>query len=47
MVYKLCREAGKGWRRLDGAKYIPLVEAGIKFAGIKFVNGERTDDAAA
>lgn len=42
MVYTLCREAEKGWRRLDGSKYIPLVEAGIKF-----VNGEQADDAAA
>lgn len=42
MVYKLCREAEKGWRRLDGSKLIPLVEAGIKF-----VNGERVDGNAA
>jgi len=42
MVYKLCREAEKRWRRLDGSKYIPLVEAGIKF-----VNGEQVNDAAA
>jgi transposase-like protein len=42
MVYKLCREAEKGWRRLDGYKLIPLVEAGKKF-----VNGEQVDEAAA
>jgi putative transposase len=42
MVYKLCREAEKSWRRLDGSKYIPLVEAGIKF-----VNGEQVRDTAA
>lgn len=42
MVFKLCREAEKGWRRLDGFKFIPLVEAGIKF-----VNGEQVQDAAA
>jgi putative transposase len=42
MVYKLCREAEQGWRKLDGFKFIPLVEAGIKF-----VNGERVADAAA
>jgi transposase-like protein len=42
MVYKLCREAEQGWRKLDGSKFIPLVEAGIKF-----VNGERVDEAAA
>lgn len=42
MVYKLCREAEQGWRKLGGFKLIPLVEAGIKF-----VNGERIDEAAA
>ena len=42
MVYKLCREAEQGWRKLDGFKFIPLVEAGIKF-----VNGEQVDEAAA
>jgi putative transposase len=42
MVYKLCREAEQSWRKLDGFKLIPLVEAGIKF-----VNGERVDEAAA
>jgi transposase-like protein len=42
MVYKLCREAEKGWRRLDGFKFIPLVEAGIKF-----VNGVQVDEKAA
>lgn len=42
MVYKLCREAEHSWRKLDGFKFIPLVEAGIKF-----VNGERVDEAAA
>ena len=42
MVYKLCREAEKGWRRLAGYKLISLVEAGIKF-----VNGEQVDEAAA
>jgi len=42
MVYKLCREAELGWRKLDGFKFIPLVEAGIKF-----VNGEQVDGVAA
>ena len=42
MVYKLCREAEQGWRKLDGFKLIPLVEAGVKF-----VNRERVDEAAA
>jgi putative transposase len=41
MVYKLCREAEQSWRKLDGFKFIPLVEAGIKF-----VNGERVDEVA-
>lgn len=42
MVYKLCREAEKGWRKLDGFKLISLV-----VAGKKFVNGEQVDDTAA
>ena len=42
MVYKLCREAEQGWRKLTGFKLIHLVEAGIKF-----VNGEQVQDAAA
>ncbi len=42
MVYKLCKEAEQGWRKLDGFKYIPLVEAGVKF-----VNGELFDETAA
>ena len=42
MVCKLCREPEQSWRKLDGFKFIPLVEAGVKF-----VNGERVDEAAA
>lgn len=42
MVYKLCREAEKGWRKLSGFKLIPLVEAGKKF-----VNGVQVEDVAA
>jgi hypothetical protein len=42
MVFKLCREAEKGWRRLGGYNLIPLVEAGIKF-----VNGEQIGEGAA
>lgn len=42
MVYKLCREAEKGWRKLTGFALIRLVEAGVKF-----VNGEQVQDAAA
>jgi len=40
MVYKLCREAEQGWRKLDGFKFIPLVEAGIKFINGVQVNGK-------
>jgi len=42
MVFKLCREAEKSWRKLDGFKLIPLV-----VAGKKFVNGEQVDESAA
>ena len=42
MVYKLCREAEKGWRKLQGFKLIPLVEAGKKFK-----DGELVDEATA
>jgi len=42
MVYKLCKEAEKGWRKLHGFKLIPLVEAGKKFK-----DGELVDEAIA
>jgi transposase-like protein len=42
MVYKLCREADKGWRKLTGFALIHLVEAGVKF-----VNGEQVKIVAA
>lgn len=42
MVYKLCREAEKNWRRLDGYKILPLVVAGRTFK-----NGELIDAVAA
>ncbi len=29
---KLCRETEKDWRKLDGFKFVPLVEAGIKIS---------------
>ncbi len=35
MVFKLAKEAEKGWRRLRGYRKIPLV-----LKGVKFVNGE-------
>lgn len=31
MVYKLCKEAEKSWRKLQGFKLLPLVVAGKKF----------------
>jgi putative transposase len=42
MVFKLCKEAERSWRRLIGFHLIPLVEAGKKF-----VNGELVDESAA
>ena len=42
MVYMLCRKAEQTWRKLDGFKFIPLVEKGVKF-----VNGVQVDEAAA
>jgi hypothetical protein len=31
MVFKLCRQAEKTWRKLDGFQFLPHVVAGIKF----------------
>jgi putative transposase len=42
MVFKLCKEAEKGWRKLTGFHLVPLVESGKKF-----VNGELVDESAA
>ncbi len=42
MVYKLCKEAEKGWRKLQGFKLLSLVEAGKKFK-----DGELVDEATA
>ena len=42
MVFKLCQEAEKGWRKLRGYEKIQLV-----VAGKKFVNGEQVDESAA
>ena len=42
MVFKLCREAEKTWRKLDGSAKLSLV-----VAGRKFMNGELVDDQAA
>lgn len=42
MVYKLCGEAKKGWRKLTGFALLHLVETGVKF-----VNGEQVKDEAA
>jgi hypothetical protein len=41
MVFKLCQEAEKNWRTLDGAKWIPLV-----LEGKRFVDAELDEDAA-
>jgi len=41
MVFKLCQEAEKSWRTLDGAKWIPMV-----LEGKRFVDGELDEDAA-
>ena len=41
MVFKLCQEAEKSWRTLDGAKLIVLV-----LEGKRFVDGELKEDAA-
>ena len=42
MVFKLCESAAKTWRLLNGAKLLPDV-----IAGVKFVNGEKPEKAAA
>ena len=41
MVFKLCLEAEKSWRSLDGTKWIPMV-----LEGKHFINGELKEDAA-
>lgn len=42
MVFKLCESAQKTWKLLSGAKLLPEV-----IAGVKFVNGEKTEKNAA
>ena len=42
MVFKLCESAQKTWRLLNGATQLPDV-----IAGVKFVNGEKTEKIAA
>jgi len=42
MVFKLCDSAAKHWRLLNGATLLPDV-----IAGVKFVNGEKTENFAA
>lgn len=42
MVYKLCKEAEKSWRKLQGFTLLPLVVAGKKFK-----DGELVDEAIA
>ena len=41
MVFKLCQEAEKSWRCLDGTKWIPMV-----LEGKHFIDGELKEDAA-
>jgi putative transposase len=40
MAFKLCREAEKSWRRLDGMKWIPMV-----LEDKRFVDGELEEAA--
>ena len=42
MVFKLCESAARKWRTLNGAKLLPDVIAGVRFA-----DGERTEKNAA
>ncbi len=42
MVFKLCESAARKWRALNGAKLLPQV-----IAGIRFVDGEKSEKAAA
>lgn len=42
MVFKLCESAAKTWRLLNGAKLLPDV-----IAGVRFINGEKPEKAAA
>ena len=42
MVFKLCASAQKTWRLLNGATRLPDV-----IAGVKFINGEKTEKIAA
>jgi len=42
MVFKLCQSASKTWRKLDGSNQLADV-----IDGVKFVNGERQERAAA
>lgn len=42
MVFKLCQSASKTWRKLDGSNQLADI-----IEGVKFVNGERQERAAA
>ena len=42
MVFKLCESAARKWRTLNGAKLLPDV-----IAGVRFIDGEKTEKAAA
>jgi len=41
MVFKLCQEAEKSWRSLEGRKWIPMV-----LAGKRFIDGELDKEVA-
>ena len=42
MVFKLCQSASRKWRKLNGENHLAEI-----IRGVKFVNGERQDQAAA
>ena len=42
MVFKLCQCAQRKWRKLDGSNHLAEI-----IRGVKFVDGERQDRAAA
>ncbi len=42
MVFKLCQRAQRKWRKLDGSNHLAEI-----IRGVKFVDGERQDRAAA
>jgi putative transposase len=47
MAYKLLRMAGERWRKLNGAKLLPLVRAGVQFKDGEKIEREDTHQKAA